>query len=352
MQRTLKTTDQVLNKNQMLLFTNILNAIDSFEKITFEGLADITNITLNLNQALNDFIGKKKEPTVTQYLVEPYIEDYSTQNILTLKGNTLDRCDSIYMVIGDKKIPLIMNHFGSLKFDIPTDFFKSISNGDTYLKGNIVYNWKSGLFKRKKQRKDKFFVPIYPLNLGSVKIKYEQEKPYKRYGQFYNYSCSCSTSGRRAGSRKKKETYFAINPPNGGKFDIPNVKLKSFYQRYGGDFKWTTITDNLISGYITCKSERKRYGGGGSSSATFSYREYINSHSIEDYETLEYTMTSVNPLVISLPSPVDNFHARISHAEIKTFDNKLIILTPNQKNKYFSLKHNVLTDDAIVSWRH
>ena len=62
-------------------------------------------------------------------------------------------------------------------------------------------------------------------------------------------------------------------------------------------------------------------------------------------------VSTVNPVLFKLPEPVDGKRPNISYVRVLTYDNKEVILTPNEKNRYFTLKINPVTDDVSINWR-
>ena len=297
--------------------------------------------------------GKKKEPTVLRFNSKPFIKNYSTENILELKGNTFDRSEDIFMKIGSMKYVPIQRTHQSLVFEIPVTHFSDLNAGQKYLKGEIHFYWKQGIFNKKKSRIDNFIIPVFPLVLGMAKVKYEQEKPYKKFYALQEHNCvPCTTPGRRTGSRKKSRKNFNIIPTGGRNFDVGSITDKgTFTQRHGGNLHWRVRNEQQIAGFLSCKSDSKLGGGGGFSHAKIFYREYEKLYEINDYHTDSYEITSVNPKIIQLPDPVDNYSARVNYVEITTFDGKQVIVVPNGENRYFTLQHNGDTDEAIVTWR-
>ncbi len=351
---TMNKADRVLSKRENAIFNEIISLKNELDK-SIENTGDrIESVSLSATQAINDFWGKKNEPSIMKVETKPYITDYTKEQRIELRGSNFDRVDTMYIKLGNQLVSFDNRTHRSMGFQLPLEIFKeSVISEQKYIKGEIHSKWRQGWFKKKKKRIDPFIIPIFPKNLGTVKIKYEQNRPYKKLGKVKTYVVpNCTTGSRKlGGSRKKSSKRFNFSPTEGEHFHVPSIKFINWSQRYGGNKSFTTTTEQQIKGYITCESETKVGGGGGLSTVTIEYKQYKKLFPVRDYESKEYIVTATNPLIAKLPRPIEGHRARVNYATIDTFDGKHIILVPNGTNNFFNLQHNQDTDDVILSFK-
>lgn len=348
---TIGNTDKKLRESQLNLYNQITTLTDDFNKAIKENIQDIDIIATRVTQTITDFFGKDNEPNIFKYKSGVFIEDYDKNYNLSATGRNFDRPYEVYInLYGNKIIPTSSNNI-NLDFVIDSTLINKNKNGKGYLTGEIVFKWKKGLFRTKKERRDKFIIPLAPYKIGTAQAFYEQELPKKiYYTQERTYNCSTGSSGWN-GSQEDESTAINIIPVDGRYFDKNSIVVKNWYQRYGGGYSFSSKTEQQIIGKITCKSEAQPYGGGGKSALTFSYKEYEIKYEAQDLNTENLDVSTVNPVLFKLPEPVDGKRPNISYVRVLTYDNKEVILTPNEKNRYFTLKINPVTDDVSINWR-
>lgn len=351
---TIGTTDKILRENQQNLYNQILNLSDEFNKIVAERIDQIDLIAAKISMAAKDFLVKDKEPNVLKYNIPPFIKNYTKEYFIKVNGANFDRSESITMNINGKSYTPVQSNHLELIFKIDSTQIKPTAS-QKYIEANIHYKWSTGLFKKKKNKVEPFIIPIIPLNIGKATVFYEQETPERRYTDPISYSCDCRTgSSSWNGSRRHSSTAFNFNPSGGRKFD-PNsivVPNNGWSQRYGGGYSFDHKTEQQIRGVITCSSEAQPYGGGGSSSLTFTYKEFDIIYKIKKDQTVEKEISCVNPVLFDLPDPNDGKRPNVSYVKIFTYDNKEIILTPSITNSFFKIETNPVTYDVIVQWKN
>lgn len=353
MGNTIGKADRVLSKRENEIFNKIISLQTELDKSIQNSGDQIERVSLNISQALNDFFGKNREPTIMSIKTKPYIEGFTTRQRFKIIGSNFERADTIYLKLGNKIVPFDTRTTNNLEFEMPVEDYNSMITDKQFIKGEIHSKWREGWFKKKKNRTSPFIIPVFPNVLGSVEIKYEQNRPYKALGKIEEYTIPpCTTGSRRVGgSRRKSSSAFNLVPSAGKLFNVAAVRPKDWTQRYGGEFRFFSVTEQQIKGEITCMSETKVRGGGGYSSGKVVYQEYKKKYPVKDFETKEYKITATNPLIVELPSPIDTYSARVNYATIKTYDNKTIILVPNGRDEFFTLQHNMDTDDVVIDFK-
>ena len=350
--QTIGNTDKILRETQQNLFNQILSLSDEFNKAIEERIEQIDVIATKISIAARDFLVKDKEPNALKYNIPPFIKKYTEEYFINVKGVNFDRSESITMNINGKSYnPIQFNH-SELIFKIDSTQIKPEAN-QNYLQASINYKWKSGLFKKKNKKMEPFIIPIIPLNIGKATVYYEQEIPERRYTDPISYSCDCRTGASDwRGNRRRSSTAFNFNPSGGRLFDPSTVTVLNWNRRYDGGYSFDHKTEQQIRGVITCSSNNRPYGGGGSSSLTFSYKEFDIIYKIKKDQTVEKEISSINPVLFDLPDPIDNKRPNVSYVKVNTYDNKEIILTPSLSNAFFKLNINPVTDDVIVQWKN
>lgn len=347
---TIGNTDKILREKQLGLYNQILSLKDDFNKAIKENIENIDVIATRVTQVIDDFFGKNREPNIFKYNTGVFVLNYNKDYSFSATGKNFDRSYEVFVKINGNKILPSTSHNTKLNFIIDSAFIKT-NDDKNYIIGEIVFKWKKGLFKRKRERRDKFIIPLTPLNIGTAQAFYEQELPKKIfYSQQRTYNCSTGSSNWK-GDQERESTAINILPVNGRSFDKNSIIINNWYQRYGGGYRFTSKTEQQTIGRITCKSDGKPYGGGGRSTLTFSYKEFEIKYEVNDLKTNSLNVSTVNPTLFKLPEPVDGKRPNVSFVKIKTYDDKEIILTPNEQNKYFSLKINPVTDDISINWK-
>lgn len=349
---TIGQADAVLRENQLNMYNQILNLTEEFNRAIKENVAQVDLINTRLTETADNFIIKKKQPVVYKYETQVFIKGHTKQYVFKVIGKNFNRSDYIYLTINGNNFKPIQSNYQELLFRIDSADIKSILPGIHYAEGKIVFNWRKGLFNEQVESRERFIIPIIPLELGKVNIFYEQAEKTKEYFKPVSYSCHCSTgSSDFWGDREKSSTAININPSSGRLFDPATVKVVRFSQRYGGGYTFSHKTEQQIKGEITCISQDRPRGGGGSSKITFTYQEFEYTYPLKTKRLKEMPITSVNPIIFELPDPIENKRANVKYAVIKSYDGQEIILTPSVGNKYFSMLINPATDDVIINWK-
>lgn len=349
---TIGNTDKVLRENQLDIYNQILNLMSDFNKAIQSDLAEVDIIATRVTETIDNFAIKKQEPIIYKYDTQTFIRGYTPYYTFKVKGKNFDKSESIVIKINGRDYEPIQVNYNELVFKIDSNSIHSEEGEIHFSKAEILFKWQKGIFNRKMESKVPFIIPISPLQLGEVTVFYEQALPERKYYQAISYSCGCRTGASSwTGDTERSSTSFNIIPTGGKLIDPNTVKVKSWRQRYGGGYSFDHKTEQQIRGQITCRSESQPRGGGGSSSLTFTYQEFEIIYPIKKSKTLTTKITSINPVIVELPDPVDNNKANISYAVINTFDNKEIIVTPTGLNNYFDLRINPVTNDIVISWK-
>lgn len=350
---TISNTDKVLRENQLNIYNQVINLNSEFNKTIENNIENIDVVVTKITQTAQDLIIKKKEPNIFKYVTETFIQGYSKDYTLIVKGNNFNRSNNIYIQLNGKKVSPKQISFSELVFKINPENLNPKSDSERYIEANIIFEWEKGLFKKDIKDIEPFIIPIIPYNIGIATVYYEQEKPERKYSATISYSCSCGTgTSGWDGGREKSSTTFNVLPTNGRMIDPNTVTVTSWSQRYGGGKTFQHKTEQQIKGYITCNSEAKPKGGGGHSSITFTYKEYEIIHKQHKNQTNKTEINSANPLLFELPAPIGNKRPNVNYVKIETYDNKTIMLVPNEANKYFKLSINPVTDDISISWKN
>lgn len=348
---TIGNTDKKLRENQLNLYNQIATLTEDFNKAIKENIQEVDLIATRVTQTVDDFFGKNKEPNIFRYNTGVFIDNYDKNYKVSATGKNFDRSYEVYVNLYENKISPSSSNNTKLEFVVDSTLIKANRNDIGYLTGEIVFKWKKGLFNRKKERRDKFIIPIAPLEIGTAQAFYEQELPKKvYYTQERIYNCSTGSSNWK-GEQEKESTAINIIPVDGRYFDKNSIEVTNWYQRHGGGYSFTSKTEQQIVGEITCKSDGKPYGGGGKSTLTFKYKEYEIKYEVKDLNTDTLNISTVNPILFELPEPIEGKRPNLSYVKVMTYDNKEIMLTPNETNRYFSLKINPVTDDVTVNWK-
>jgi hypothetical protein len=348
---TIGNTDKKLRENQLNLYNQISTLSTDFNKAINENIQELDVISARVTQTVDDFFGKNKEPNIFKYKTGVFISNYDKDYKVSATGKNFDRSYEVYVNLYGKKLMPVSSINTKIEFVVDSTLINSNVDDKGYLTGEIVFKWKQGLFNRKKERRDKFIIPVAPLEIGTAQAFYEQELPKKiYYTQEKTYNCSTGSSNWK-GEQEKESTAINIIPVNGRYFDKNSIQVTNWYQRHGGGYSFTSKTEQQFVGKITCKSDGKPYGGGGKSTLTFKYKEYEIKYMVENLNTDTLNISTVNPILFELPEPIDGKRPNLSYVRVMTFDNKEIILTPNETNKYFSVKINPVTDDVTVNWK-
>lgn len=350
---TIGNTDKALRENQLNLYNQILNLSNDFNEVIKGNLKEVDVITTRVTETLDNFIIAKKEPRIYKYDTEPFIKEYTGYYTFKVRGKNFDKSESVFITVNNKQVPPIQSNYNELIFKIDSSDIVISKVNDHYVDAQINFKWKKGLFNKRMETQVPFIIPVIPLNIGEVTVFFDQSLPERKYSENISYSCDCRTGASSwSGSRRHSNTAFNIIPTNGRLIDPNTVNVISWSQRYGGGYSFDYKTEQQIRGYISCRSESQPRGGGGSSSLTFTYKEYEIIYPIHKKQSNTQKLTSVNPIIFDLPDPVDNKRPNISYALVKTFDNKEFILTPSNPNKFFDLRLNPVTDDVIVNWKN
>lgn len=347
---TIGNTDKILRENQLNLYNQISTLTFDFNKAIKENIENIDVVATRVTQTVDDFFGKNKEPNIFKYNTSVFTLDYDKDYTFSAIGKNFDRSYEVYILFNGQKIKASSSTNRNLTFIIDSTYINSIGTNSNYLKGEMVFKWKKGLFKKKKERTEKFIIPIAPIKIGSAQAFYEQELPEKVfYSQTKTYNCSTGSSNWK-GEQEKESTAINILPVDGRYFDKNSISVTHWSQRHGGGYEFTSKTEQQIVGKITCKSDGKSYGGGGKSKLTFNYKEYEIKYKVKDLSSETLDVSTINPILFELPEPVDGKRPNLRYVKVITFDNKEIILNPNENNRYFTLKINPVTDDVTINW--
>lgn len=350
---TIGNGDKALRENQLLLYNQLLNLSNDFSKVVEGNLQEADLITTKLTETIDNFIIVKKEPRIYRYDTQTFIKDYTGYYIFKVKGKNFDKSDHIFIMVNHKQVKPVQSNYNELIFKIDSSDIVLLPNHGSYANAQINFQWKKGLFKKHMETWVPFIIPVIPFNIGEVTVFYDQSLPEKKYSDPISYSCNCRTGGSgMSGSRRHGRTAFNIIPTGGRLFDPATLAVVSWTQRYGGGYNFNHTTEQQIRGYISCRSQARPFGGGGSSSLTFNYKEYEIIYPNHKKQTDIKKLTSINPVIFDLPDPVDGKRPNISYALVKTYDKKEFILTPTDQNKFFDLKLNPVTDDVIISWKN
>lgn len=347
---TIGNTDKVLRENQQNLFNQILNLSEEFNLIIKERIGEIDLISSKISQAANDFLVKKKEPNIFKFETPPFILDYTKEYLIKIKGSSFDRSESIAIIINGKRYEPVQSSHVELIFKIDSSQIKPKLE-ENYFKAKVSFDYRSGLFKKEKNKSEPFIIPIIPLNVGKATVFYEQELPERRYTDFISYSCDCSTGASNwKGDKRHETTSFNFNPSGGRLFDPNSINITEWSRRYDGSYSFDHKTEQQIKGEISCYSKGKPFGGGGFSKLTFGYKEYDIIYKIYKNQTAYKEISSINPVIFELPDPVDSKRPNLSYVKILTYDNREIILIPSVSNIFFKVNINPVTDDVVVRW--
>lgn len=349
---TIGNTDKVLRENQLALFNQIQNLSSDLDTAIKEDIENIDVVASKISEALDNLLIKKKEPRIFKYETGTFIREYSKEYAFKVKGKNFDQTKDQYVLLNGKKIKPVQTNYNELIFRIDSADIQTIEKNSYYADAKIVFHWRKGIFRVKKVKQEPFLIPIAPLNIGELTVFYEQKLPELKFSDYISYSCECSTgSSDWLGNQEKNTVVFNLNPTGGRLFDPTSIERTKWEQRHGGGYKFDFTTEQQIKGKISCKSDGKPKGGGGFSTLTFRYKEMETIYPIHKKQTAIQKITSVNPLVVELPDPVDSNRPNINYALVKTFDNKEIVLTPSKTDKLFDLRINPVTDDIIISWK-
>lgn len=349
---TIGNTDKILRENQLLIYNKILSLKNEFNKTIEENLNKVDLISTKISQAANDMFLKKNEPNIFQYKTSRFVNGLDNEYTLIIKGTSFDRSYEIFIELDNQIIKPIQSSYSELIFKIDSTFIKPVDFNKSYASGKINFKWKKGLFKTKKTNSENFFIPIVPLKIGKAQAFYEQDLPYKKLHNEIPYSCNCDTGPTRwDGQRRHNTTAFNILPTGARKIDPKTIKVTSWHQRNGGGYTFSHKTEQQLKGEITCDSEDTPMGGGGFSKLSFTYQEFEILYRNTKNSTSTQELTSINPLLFDLPAEVDGKKPNLNFVEITTYDGKNFTLTPNDTNKYFSLKVNPVTLDISISWK-
>ncbi|MCO6163311.1 hypothetical protein [Flavobacterium sp. NRK F7] len=348
---TIGNTDKILRESQQNLFNEILSLSAEFDKVIKERIDQIDIVATKIAMAANDFLVKKKEPNTLRYNTPPFVTNYTKQYFIKINGANFDRSDAIEINVDGKIYKPIQSNHVELVFKIDSSQIKT-GNDLHYLQASIHFKWRKGLFRIRKSKTEPFIIPIVPFNIGNATVFYEQEVPERRYTNPILYSCDCRTGASNwRGDRRNSSTSFNFNPSGGRIFDPTTIVVTDWHKRYGGGYSFDHTTEQQIKGVITCSSDPRPYGGGGSSSLTFSYKEFDIIYKIKKDQTPNKEISFINPVLFDLPDPIDNKRPNLSYVKVNTYDNKEIILTPSIPNAFFKLNINPVTDDVIVEWK-
>lgn len=349
---TIGNTDKMLRENQLLLFNQIQNLASDLDRTIKENIDNVDVVASRISVTMDNFLIKKKEPYIFKYDTETFIKDHSKYYTFKVKGKNFDQTEQTYIQLNNKKIKPIQISYNEMVFRIDSSDIHFSGENMYYSQAKIVFHWKKGLFNSKKEKKEPFLIPISPLNIGELTVFYEQKLPEKKLSNYISYSCNCSTGSTGwDGDSKKGKKAFNIIPTGGRLFDTSTIVVDSWTQRYGGNYGFDHRTEQQIKGEISCKSQSRPFGGGGFSSLTFKYKEFEIVYPTHKKQTALHKITSINPLIVELPDPVDSNRPNVSHAIIKTFDNREIVLSPTKTDKLFDLRINTVTDDVVISWK-
>ncbi|RQO65296.1 hypothetical protein DBR43_31110 [Pedobacter sp. KBW06] len=349
---TIGNTDKVLRENQLLVFNQVRNLAEEFNTAIAEHIESVDLISVRISQTAQDLIFRKAEPNVFQFITGKFIRDYSKDYTLKIKGNNFSRSDKVYISINNKKIEPVERNFQEMIFKIDSADIKDSGENNFYARASILFEWRKGLFNKRMTTEEPFIISITPLNIGVATFFYEQEFPEKQYQNPIEYTCESHVGGSGIGGGvRRNSTVFNLLPTNGRFIDPASVNVLAFFRRYGGGHVFNTITEQQIAGRLTSESQNRRFGGGGSATLKFSYREFEIVYKAKKSVSEKNQITSVNPFVLIMPDPVDNRRPNLNYVSILTFDNKELKIVPSQSNKYFSLSINPSTDDVVLSWK-
>jgi hypothetical protein len=350
---TIGNTDKMLRENQLNIYNQLINLQSDFNIAIKENVENVGVIATRLTETMDNFIIKKKEPVIYKYETQSFIKGYTGNYTFKIKGKNFNHSDNIVIDVNGKKIKPVQRSYSELVFKIDSSDIKPVAENTFFVNAEIGLKWRKGLFRKKMQTNEPFIIPVYPLQIGSVTVFYEQALPERKVSDPISYSCDCHTgSSDWQGNPRHGSTAFNILPTGGRTIDPASYKVTEWYHRYHGGYSFNHVTGQQIQGNITCESNHTPYGGGGSATLKFTYTEYEIIYPIHKNQTSVKDITTVNPILFDLPDPVDDKRPTVNYVRIYTFDNKEIILTENAPNKLFELRHNQVTDDVTVAWKN
>ncbi|NQX40926.1 hypothetical protein SAMN05421820_104331 [Pedobacter steynii] len=349
---TIGNTDKMLRENQLLVFNQVTNLANEFNTAISEHIEGLDLISVRISQTAQDLIFRRTEPNIFQFNTGKFIKDYSKDYTIKITGNNFSRSDKVYISINNKKIEPVERNFQEMIFKIDSADIKDSGENNFYTRASIIFEWRKGLFNKKMITNEPFIIPIIPLNIGVATFFYEQEFPERQYQAPIEYTCESHVGGSGLGGGvRRNSTAFNLLPTNGRFIDPTSISGIRLHRRYGGGYVFNIITEQQIAGRLTSESQDRRFGGGGSATLKFSYKEFEIVYKAKKSVSENNLVTSVNPFVLVMPDPVDNKRPNLNYVSILTFDNRELKVVPNQSNKYFSLSINPSTDDVVLSWK-
>lgn len=164
---TIGNTDKVLRENQVSMFNELNNLVSEFNSVIENNIDKFDITATKVTQAANDLFFTKKEPNIFAYVTENFIQGYTLDYTLKVKGNSFDRSKNIYVLIGDKKIKPIQSNYQELLFKIDSTDIKTIDYKRNYCEAKIIFIWEKGLFKKKMIKEEPFIIPVTRLARAS-----------------------------------------------------------------------------------------------------------------------------------------------------------------------------------------
>lgn len=345
---TIGQTDKVLRANQLLLFNNISNEVNNFNKIAEDKIVDLDAMSTRLTSAVNDFWSKKKEPRALTYKTPTYTVNSNSFYEFNVIGEDFDRSKEQYLLIENAKLPINQISQNKLKIIVPQNIMDSISqNEKRFLKARLVFKYKKGfLIKKTKTKSFNFVIPCVPDKIGEVIAFYEQNVPQTEYFPIIKYKAETTSGGSNwRGKKRYGKRGINILPTKGRYIDPTSFKINSWYKRHGGGYTINTVTEQYIKGNVWCKGENKSYGGGGKSTLKFEYREFKTEYPLTRSQTQIKELQADKLLIIQLPEPINGNRPTLNYVKILTFDGKEHIITTSNQGDYFKLIQNPLNDD-------
>jgi hypothetical protein len=350
---TIGNTDRMLREHELTIYNQLINLQSDFNKAIKGNLELLNDIVTRATETMDNFIVKKTEPVVYSYVTPSFIKKHTGDYTAKIKGKNFNRSEDILLSINGKNLKPVQKNYQELIFVIDSAQINAVTPNASFANAELHFKWRKGLFRKKMKTNEPFIIPVYPLEIGNVTVFYEQALPERKYTDLITYSCDCHTgSSDWQGNPRHGTTAFNILPTSGRTIDPASLSNVDFHRRYNGGRYFDHVTDQQIQGRLTCESDHRPYGGGGSSSLKFGYKEYEIIYPVHKNQTPIKEITTVNPVLFDLPDAVDNKRPNINYVRINTFDNKEIILTPNAPDKLFELRLNPATYDVTVAWKN
>lgn len=351
---TIGQSDRVLRENQLILFNNVSNEVEKFNLIAENKIVDIDAMATRVASAINDFLGKKKEPRILTYKTPTYTVNSNSHYEINIIGEDFDRSFEKYLMIENIKTPISQISQNNLKIIIPKEIMDSVGDNEKrFIKSQLIFKYRKGFILKKTRTKHfDFVIPCVPQKIGNVIAFYEQKIPKAEYFPAINYKAETHSGGSNwRGKKKTGKRGINILPTKGRFIDPTSFKIINWYKRHGGGYTINTVTEQYIKGSIYCKSDNKPYGGGGKATLELQYREFKTEYPLTRSQTHISQLEADKLLIIKLPDPIDDNRPNLNYVKVLTFDGKEHIITTSNQGKYFSLIQNSVSDDLELRFK-